>query len=720
MNKTPQITLSNPQLAKQPDITNVSTHAQLPAHALTAKNIQFFKGTVTMDVFMDKHWQTIRLGITSHPETEKIPSANIQLSQDGKTLVISAHNTKLSISNSSELQRFLNFLTSGNDVKNTPITAHVILTPAAKLVIEKLNVNIAINKQIANMLITEGPIKVMFIAHNKGAQLHVVNQFFNTVYSQTLNQEKLTNFLAANLPQGKLHATAQLAILSPQSKTGAIHIPLNKQQLASLPRTPTDVNLNSQAGKLHIKTLNKNLTIGLNNSFSKTFNKIQFSHHNASTTESISQTRSMINIESPIKSWLKTSLSDLKTRVIDAVKYFENKPFAVHTTTSAHPPSVWSSSSKLTPLSQKLNITHAVNEQYNSLPPLLRLTQQLKSSINAWQITTPRSTAYKINYNEINNLIEMKNSANINLYPLEKKLLSPLLAQHNLTSKQKTINNNTLVTNQINHFIGKVANEPPELNRLVNQAFSRMLSASNLSPSIIQREIMSTLTPTQLPFTSLQSSFNKGLEHVALSILATPIINQAPNAVSFNNLSGVEALLHILLPSFKMGNTSKKLIEQLQQPHAQTLANELVQIKNSVSQVLVSPVTQQSDTHPLVQFLLPMKLPTEAAQTEITLGQYEKSANDKCSAKKVWFIRLNFDYAELGALQISAELMDKTLNCQLIASSEKITRLAQSHLENLKSKLAKHGLKIAKMSIEQGDPNLKTSRHTHAIISIKV
>lgn len=720
MNKTSQITLSNLQLVDHPEITNVPRCTQLPTHVLTAKNIQFFKDTITMDVFMDKHWQTIRLGITSHPETGKIPSADIRLNQDGKTLVISPHNATLSINESSQLQRFLNFLTSGNDIKNTPITAHVILTPTAKLVIEKLNVNIAINKQIANMLVTEAPIKVMFIAHNKGAQLHVVNQFFDTVYSQTLNQEKLTSFLAANLPHGKLHATAQLAILNPQSKTGIINIPLNKQQLASLPRIPTDVNLNSHAGKLHIKTLNKNLTIGLNNSFSKTFNKIQFSQHNASTTESISQTRSIINIESPIKSWLKTSLSDLKTRVIDAVKYFENKPFTTHPTASEHPPSVWSSSSKLTPLSQKLNITYAVNEQYNSLPPLLRLTQQLKSSINAWQITVPKSTTHKINYNEIKNLTEIKNSANINLYPLEKKLLSPLLDQYSLTPSKKNIKNNMLVSNQVNHLIDKVSNTPPELNRLVNQAFSRMLSANNLHPSIVQREIMSTLTPTQLPYTSLQSSFNKGLEQIALSILATPIINQTPNAVSFNNLTGVEALLHILLPSFKMGNTSKKLIEQLQQPQVQALANELVQIKNSVSQVLISPVTQQSDTHPLVQFLLPMKLPTEAAQTEITLGQYEKPANDKRSAKKVWFVRLNFDYAELGVLQISAELMGKTLNCQLIASSEKITHLAQPHLENLKSKLAKHGLKIAHLSIEQGEPNLTSLHHTHAIISIKV
>lgn len=77
----------------------------------------------------------------------------------------------------------------------------------------------------------------------------------------------------------------------------------------------------------------------------------------------------------------------------------------------------------------------------------------------------------------------------------------------------------------------------------------------------------------------MQSSFNRGVEQLSLSILAAPIINQNPTAVSINNQSGLEALLQVLLPSFKAGNNTNKLLEQLQQPQVQALAGELTQIK---------------------------------------------------------------------------------------------------------------------------------------------
>ena len=85
----------------------------------------------------------------------------------------------------------------------------------------------------------------------------------------------------------------------------------------------------------------------------------------------------------------------------------------------------------------------------------------------------------------------------------------------------------------------------------------------------------------------------------------------------------------MLLPTFKVGNGADKLLEQLQQTQIQELAPELLQVKNTLSQVQVTTPNQQSDTNPLAQFLFPMKLPPEAGQTEITLGQYKKASVDK-------------------------------------------------------------------------------------------
>jgi hypothetical protein len=115
-----------------------------------------------------------------------------------------------------------------------------------------------------------------------------------------------------------------------------------------------------------------------------------------------------------------------------------------------------------------------------------------------------------------------------------------------------------------------------------------------------------------------------------------------------------------------------------------------------------------------------MKLPPEAAQTEITLGQYKKPSGDKLAGKNVWFVRLNFDYAQLGQLQITAELMDKALDCQLFASSQEVTAMAHPHLDNLRSKLAKHGLQVGDLTLKQGDASHQAFYKSHAIINIKV
>ena len=190
--------------------------------------------------------------------------------------------------------------------------------------------------------------------------------------------------------------------------------------------------------------------------------------------------------------------------------------------------------------------------------------------------------------------------------------------------------------------------------------------------------------------------------------------------MSINNQTGLEALLQVLLPTFKVGNSANKLLEQLQQPQVQALAGELTQIKNALSQVQTPAISQQPDTNALVQFLLPMKLPAEAAQTEITLGQYKKHSSGKLADKNVWFIRLNFDYAELGKLQIIAELMDKALDCQLLASTQAVSALAHPHLDNLRSKLAKQGLQVGELKLKRADDNHQAFYQSHAIINIKV
>ncbi|MGJ8483938.1 flagellar hook-length control protein FliK [Pseudoalteromonas sp. SYSU M81236] len=258
-----------------------------------------------------------------------------------------------------------------------------------------------------------------------------------------------------------------------------------------------------------------------------------------------------------------------------------------------------------------------------------------------------------------------------------------------------------------------------DLNRLVNQAFNRMISSQNIHPATIERELLSILRPASLTPQNQQASFNQGLEQLAVTALAAPIINQAPTNLSFNNQTGLDALLQVLVPNFKAVNGSK-LLEQLQQPNLQALAGELSQVKNTLTQVQTTPINQQQDSNPLAQFFLPMKLPAEAGQTEISLGQYKKPSKNKLESKNVWFVRLNFDYAQLGKLQVTAEVMDTAVDCQLLASSQEVTALAHPHLETLRHKLASHGLNVGELNLQQGTPSHQAFYKSHAIINIKV
>ncbi|WP_165736213.1 flagellar hook-length control protein FliK [Pseudoalteromonas sp. C8] len=817
MNTPTQITLSNSLVINQSTNPQTNELSQLPNEVLAAKNIQFSKDSITLDVFIDKHWQTLRLGTTSAPQNlQKIASANIQLSPDGKQLNITPNTTTLTLNQPVQLQRLLNYVSTGTEVQSKPMDLQVVMSPTPKLVIDKLNASIAINKDVAQLLLTEQPLKVVVSTTNKGAQLNVINRFADTIHTQPLSQTKLTKLLVALLPSAQLQATPKLAILTDPQKSGSFTTPITNQQVSELPSTPIKVNLINQADKLLIKTDTNNIKVTLNNSFSKPFNELLLAqkssvseiHFSASTIKA----SPLLTPDSPIKSWLQNSFSDLKTRINDAVKYFESKPFAAANKSELMPPSGSSAIQRpglvtqltVSPLN-RVNITQNVStalnsntsntlpEHFSRLPPLVQLTQQIKGSVSVWQSPSNTATTYtpitsNITQNEVasakpSNLnasqlsarsistnskvdtlikptsevvtkgqttssvqpvINGNNQNSVNpasiknmlplaeplsniasrsqmLQPIEAKLLSTLLKLPDATiPTDRVAGNKQLLSSQITDITNRATKETPDLTRLINQAFNRMVSSNNINPATIQREVLATLQPSQLTGDILQSSFTKGLEQVAVSILAAPIISQSVTPISFNNQTGLDALLQVLIPTFKTGNAGAKILEQLQQAQVQALASEIVQVKNTLTQVSVSTPNQQPDTNPLAQFLLPMKLPPEAAQTEITLGQYKKPSADKLEDKNVWFIRLNFDYAQIGQLQITAELMDKALDCQLLASSQEVSAIAHPHLDNLRSKLAKHGLQVGELNLKRGDTNNQAFYKSHAIINIKV
>ena len=891
MNKPTQITLANSLSVSHSSHNGAGQ--QLPAlseQTLSAKNIVFANGSVQMEVYIDKHWQTLRLATTgTETNTQKIASADIQLSNDGKQLTILPKQTEISLRQTNQLQSVLNFINSGDQVDNKPLSLQIILQPAAKLLLNQLHASIPINKEVAQLLHSEQGLKAIITPNRNNFTLSVINRFADTLHQQPISQAKLALWLSKQVPNGQLQLDKNAVILSFNNYNGNIKLalqqPLNNHSTHSTQPGGViqKVQLNALNEQLIIKTQLPKIALQLKNSLAHTFNSLLQKSHVAgqfNTQTSIAPSSPSLVSSSPISSWLQDSFADLKTRISDAVRYFESKPFSqvsnksavaqsltpTHQTAQTLLPKslrqinlVAMATSNTQPLLADISQGTALPKHYHQSPPLVQLFQRLKAGLAS--ITEPNvvknnsTTAAPLskdtdNYKQLNKLAaaiqsseqttvaqnktpqvtvnpkqtaadihaqptqpaqlnkepitkaparsseqilpSKTNSTTVNVsdnsavaktviadaqqklkttppfaagvdtkvasltaqlnndnlkasthlhieallkgpitsalpasqisLPLEAKLLAPLLKtpiEKPLPNFKSAANyDKQHIASQIDKLATTKVSDNVDLNRLVNQAFSRMIDSQSLQPLTIQREILSVLRPESLTTSALQNSFSQSIEHLAVAILAAPSLANI-SALNFNSQSSLDALLQVLVPNFKATNP-QKLQEQLLQPQSQALAAELSQIKTAISQINSTPINQQPDNNPLVQFLLPMRLPPETAQTEISLGQYKKPSQNKLEDKNVWFVRLNFDYAELGQLQITAELMDKALDCQLLASSQDITAMAHPHLESLRHKLTAHGLQVGEMKLSQGAPQHQAFYQSHAIINIKV
>jgi len=154
--------------------------------------------------------------------------------------------------------------------------------------------------------------------------------------------------------------------------------------------------------------------------------------------------------------------------------------------------------------------------------------------------------------------------------------------------------------------------------------------------------------------------------------------------------------------------------------------SELVQLNNSLQQNMVQSVNisqnqnQTSDTQLLVSLFLPTKLPDNCQQTHLQIGNYKKPAKGNLPDKTVWYIRLNFDFASTGKLSVQAELMDKSLECQLTGNSSQVCAIAAPHLDTLRRKLSAHGLQVGDIELTEDSEKADLFFTQHAIVNIQV
>lgn len=269
--------------------------------------------------------------------------------------------------------------------------------------------------------------------------------------------------------------------------------------------------------------------------------------------------------------------------------------------------------------------------------------------------------------------------------------------------------------------------ETPNLNKLVNHAFSRMINQTNVSADKIRTEILSSVQPNLLNKTEKENTFNNSLQDLALTLLTSHSVSE--NVQSNTDLANkqslkLDQLLQLIFPGLKLKTAN--VIKETNTKSGLALLQELGQIQQTVQQsqqqlIQGQSVNNQTDnlSNSILQFLLPMQLPDTVKQTEIDLGHYKKNTQNG-EGKDVWFIRLNFNFETLGQLQANAQLMDKNVDCTFSSLNQSLIDKAQPYIQMLKQRLIEHGLSVGKMAIELTSERTKDNYKAHSIINIKV
>ncbi|SFC22822.1 flagellar hook-length control protein FliK [Pseudoalteromonas denitrificans] len=371
------------------------------------------------------------------------------------------------------------------------------------------------------------------------------------------------------------------------------------------------------------------------------------------------------------------------------------------------------------------------SEQINPKAPtdLSRLKGQLKKTV--LNIETADNINKPVNFigektsplknTELTKNNDLNTNKNIlNQFVMEKiKKLIPNQNQADVNDLNKPKVENSLSIKQ--------NSQTPDLNKLVNIAFSKMINPQNISAQKVRSETLSFIQPNLLTNTEKTGVIKNSIQELLISMLYAQTINhqtEQNNDISIKPQQKLDHLLQLLFPSLKAKLSN--IIKETNSKPGQSLLQELGQIQQifQQSQQQVAQghsVNQQTDTslNSLFQFLLPMQLPENVKQTEINLGHYKKQQKGY-EDKDVWFIRLNFDLGDLGQLQAHAQLMDKNIDCTFLSSTSNLIHKAQPHISMLKQRLIEQGLSIGEISIEQGSKQDTDFIKQHSIINIKV
>ncbi|KAF7774078.1 hypothetical protein PCIT_a0469 [Pseudoalteromonas citrea] len=728
-------------------LSDAGTKSELNSspQTFTAKNVVIKSDSLQMEVELNGRWQPMRLAINNGSSVPlRIDEALVTVNNNGQTLTLKTPEQSVQIKAANELLSLLNLLKNQPPNASSQHQASIIEKPHPQLHFKKLGMSLAINPALAQVLKNEAKLIASIHASGHKISFTLFNQFEDKLLTGTISKQKVIDLLSVN-------KQAPLMLIDKQSvqvkfTQSQQPLKLSDAVISSLPSSTSakwlPVEISKQMQGIKLSQIPQSHLLTLTQPVKRQFSDVTNDHAMKSVKSTDTpRPEATLNYSKP---FINISLEDIKHAVKVALQKWVCVPFsspnsirAVTHTPLNTPTFTPQLMNQLSPNMVRISAQQAIQ------PPIVQLMSQLTQTIQDTVIgksSQASSVDYQhntISLKEISNLLPatQKNSLPASMImpqnysqtpyvpklPLERALLSAILAikPHSPISTKETPD----ISPKIDGLHNYKSSNSIDLTRLVNNAFSRMINEENATPAKITQELqpqLAQLFSSQIN-TAMKTatSFTQALDKLLVTLIAAPKAIQGYS--ESEQLERLHTLLKTLTPEFKSVQPNK-MLQNL--PHLQSqLVDDLIQINNASHNNApqnAAAAKYDSDAQLLLSLFLPMKLPAECKQTEVQIGQYKKKAKENMPEKTVWFIRLNFDYANQGKISAHAELMDKALDLQLLASTEQARQLAAPHIDGLRRKLSAHGLQVSDIGLSENAEHIELFFNSHTIVNIKV
>ncbi|OUL58538.1 flagellar hook-length control protein FliK [Pseudoalteromonas ulvae] len=705
MQNISEIFLTNTQQLKLSADQPNSTQQLAPNQSYPIKNARSDGLILKAEIQINGAWQAVSLPLSAEQKQSKF------LIQAGTLTFNSEHiitlKEQLSVAIKLQPNELLSLLKLFTPATNTQLSTNSTLLPVKvntslnELFFPTLKAALPTNSSIATMLAkADSLVAHMDFKHGQiRANISAPPQQA-IIHSQAFSAEKLLNFLSKGLSTAEMRipTTQHLELKVASNKVYFPMIQSNKieptwQSISHISKNKNELHISAEKAPISLSislaTKSPTSSDGFDTPLTKFANE-QTKETNKSTTLPLANQTEKTTTPILTTLWHKLSRS-VQPATASPLKAQLPQSLPI---TSAQP-------------SQH----HDMNEVKTGQTPAKAVNSQFFAPYQPMQKTSSFTSDKITNANDISSVKVHVQTTN---------------ELHNAVNSQKASDVNPLANNQkpqdkldLNQ-LGKVIHrlseqglpEAKELNKLIHQAFSKLISADTISPTKVRTEVTQILQPKKIPAAFAPTTFSNAISQLSTELLTLELAQQHNQQLTINNK--LEGILQLLFPKNKFD-----LNALLSQSTSSPLLQDLGQIQSAL-QVNQAQITSSPDLPSIFQFLLPMKLAPEAHQTEIKIGHYEKKNKTQASGKKVWFVRLNFDLGELGKLQTHAQIMDKSVSFDIVASSAQLTAKTEPHIHSLKKRLNEHGLHIEHVTLKHAEESNMAFFDQHSIINIKV